>query len=342
MNNKMNWQVDWSVAINGQVVTDKFRPYLMAIDAHDQDGSASDTCSLTLDNSGAQLRLPSDGDLVTVGLQGIQIFEGTVETVRSIGSRTAGRTIQVKANGFDIRGKAKEPQLMHADDTDLKSFLSKAAQKAGFSLDIDDELGKIFNKYWLQDAESFTHLGQRLAREHQATFKLRGNKAVFAKRGSANAIGILTGTVGSNFTGNVISWNIAPLIGRPAVTAAEATYFDRESGDYKTEAVDINLGRSLPDSINKLRSAAGSKDQAKATADARKREAEREGGEGSVELDIVPGTQPEGLFSLQGADPGVDGLYRIVSVKQHADRNGGAKTSLSLKQPHGGAGTDLR
>ncbi len=91
-----------------------------------------------------------------------------------------------------------------------------------------------------------------------------------------------------------------------------------------------------------IRSTAGDKDQAKDIAEARKREAEREGGEGTVVLDLTPSAQAEAMLTLTGTRSGVDGSYRIVTVTHRADRSGGASTSLEPKQPTGDAGKDQR
>lgn len=86
----------------------------------------------------------------------------------------------------------------------------------------------------------------------------------------------------------------------------------------------------------------GDESQAESVGDARKREAEREGGEGSVEMALTVEAQAEASFILSGARAGVDGEYRIASVRHKADRGGGSTTSLEVKQPGGTAGKDTR
>lgn len=102
------------------------------------------------------------------------------------------------------------------------------------------------------------------------------------------------------------------------------------------------LDRELPEAENIVRSLAADEDQAKSIGEARKAEAEREGGEGGVELDLTVQAQAEGMFILAGARAGVDGSYRIESVRHKASRSGGSTTVLELKQPGGGAGKDAR
>lgn len=324
----MPWTVDWSVNVNGQDISSGLRSYLIDIEVSDKAGSSSDTCSISIDNSGGAIAMPEEGSFVIVGLAGAIVFEGTVDSVRSTGSRGGGRLLKVSAKGFDSRGKVKEGQSHHKDDSTLGDFLNEAAGKAGFSITVDPELASKQRPYWAADNESFLGLGERLAREFYATFKIRGTQAVFIKRGN-DMLGSVSGLVGVN----VISWDIAPFTGRHSFTKAKLSWFDRPSASFKEKEVSFDSSRPLPDSAHVVRSHAADESQAGDIGEGRKGEAEREGGEGSVELDLMPEAQAEGLFSLSGAGPGVDGTYRIETVKHKASRDGGATTSLDLKQP---------
>lgn len=340
----MPWAVSWKVIVDGRDVTSHMRPFLLDIEITDKDGTASDTCSLTFDDTDGQALLPKDGAKVQVFLQGALKFAGTVDSVKSSGSRGGGRLLKVNAKGFDSRGKVKEPQSFHKDDASLGDFIRQAGRQAGISnVIVGDKLASITRDYWAADGESFLHLGQRLAREFNATFKIRagegGDVAVLVPRGET-ALGAVRGVVGPG--GNIISWDIAPFTGRKVFTKGKVSYFDRESASFKSEEIEFDLDRDLPEAANIMRSTAANKDQARDIAEARKSEAKREGGEGSVEMDLEIAAQAEAPFLLTGARPGVDGTYRIVSVKHKASRSGGSTTSLELKQPQDSAGKDKR
>lgn len=336
------WTVDWSVSVGGRDRTRDMRPFLTDISVTDKEGSASDACQLTFDDSDGQLAIEGEGSPVIVGLAGVTVFTGVIETQRSSGSRGGGRILALTAKGFDERGKAKEGQDFHLDDASLEDFLGKAAGNAGFSISVDPALASITRPYWAASGESFVAIGQRLKRELNATFKLRGEKAVFVRRGGDHLSPVI-GTVGSSLQGgNVISWDIAPFTGRGAWTKTKARWFNREKAIFEEKEIEIDLDRDLPEATNLVRLRAADGDQAEAVAKARKGEAERESGEGSVELDITPQAQAEAPFILTGARPAVDGTYRIVTVTHRANRSGGATTSLELKQPGGGAGKDNR
>ncbi|WIJ24997.1 phage late control D family protein [Devosia sp. RR2S18] len=336
------WKVDWRVTVDGQDATTAMRPYLMSVSVSDRDGTASDAAQLEFDDAGGQVKLPRDGAKVQVHLQGALVFEGVVDAVRSSGSRGGGRILSINAKGFDAKGKATEKQAFHLDDATLQQFMDKAASKAGIStVAIDPAFASIFRDYWSADHDSFLQLGEKLARELGATFKIRGDKAVLAKRGTGSAAsGAAMPTVLGEVGRNVINWSIAPVISRQKAKATRARYFDRASASFKQVDVETSIEDSeVVDAVSKL---AADEEQARAMAEGRKADDEREGGEGSVQIDLAPEAQAEGTFILRGARPGIDGSYRIVGVTHKADRGGGSVTNLDLKQPGSGAGKDQR
>lgn len=339
----MAWAVSWQVLVGGNDVTSNMTPFLMSIDVTDRDGSASDTCRLTFDDANGQALLPAKGVSVKVLAGGQQIFEGTVDSTPWSLSRGGGRVLTVAAKGFDTRGKAKEGQLWHLDDATLAQALQKGAQKAGMSVIVDPALGALQRSYWTPDGASFLAWGQKLAKEMGATFKLRGNQAVFAKRGQgASAVGSAMPTVTGAVGRNVLSIEIDPSKGRAKMKTKRVRFFDRASATFKEKTVDIEAGDEAVEAVDTQRWTAADEDQATAMADGQKADAERDAGAGRVELDFDPTAQAEGTFVLAGARPGIDGTYRITGVTHRLDRSGGATTSLELAQPQGAAGKDTR
>jgi phage protein D len=332
----MSWENLWSVAINGVDISAGLRPLLISITVTDKDGTAGDTLSITVDDSGGQFLMPDEGASITAAINGVRVFEGTVDKVRSKGSRSEGLKLSITAKGYDTKGPAKEPQAFHKDDATLEEFLGEAARNAGFSLTIDPELGSITRDYWAADNESFLHLGERLQREMNATFKLRGDKAVLALRGKDTLSGI-----SASYGDNLMSWDIAPLSGRGIFASGKARWLDRQTASFEEEETDFGSTRPVR-AANIIRTAVRDRNQAREVGKARKRETEREAGEGSATIDINPAAQAEALIALSGTRPGIDGTYRMVTVTHSGDRSTGNSTSLELKQPGGGAGTDSR
>jgi uncharacterized protein len=336
-----HWKVKWGVSLAGQDLTKAWAPTLIDISITDKAGEASDTCDLTIDDSDGKVRMPSKRMPLVVTLEGARVFRGFVEKVDSSGSRGAGRVLKVKAKGFDTGGKAKEPQAFHLDDTDLGSYLGKLAEGAGISITVDPDLGGLQQDYWAADGESFIAIGERLSRKFGGTFKIRGDQAIFAKRGSGQSPGGLTlGVTEAVYGQNLISWSITPKDPRRKFSSGRARWFDRPSASFKERNLDF--GNSDLDALHLVRTLSADEGEASAVLDARKRDGEREGGTGSVQLDLAVGAVVEGWCRIVGARPGIDGVYLIETVKHSANRNGGATTALDLKQPGGGAGSDTR
>jgi hypothetical protein len=336
MPSKDKWQVDWQVEIAGQDLTAAWRPVLQSITVTDRDGEASDSCSLELDDSAGQIRLPAKRSPVLVRINGARVFAGFVETVQSSGSRSAGRVLRVQAKGFDTGGKAKEPQRFHLDDADLGGFLGKLAERSGLSIKVDPQLAAIAQDYWAADGDSLISAGQRLARKYGATFKIRGDQAVFAAQG-AQALGVTEAIYGDN----LIDWSITPRQPRRQFAGGRAHWFDRASAAFKIKDLEFGNGVEIP-ALNVLRPTLADEAEADAVLDARGRENDREGGTGTVKLDLALSAVVEGVCRISGARTGVDGEYVISSITHTASRTGASVTSLELKQPGAGAGKDGR
>ena len=330
------WTVDWQVIVDGVNVTRKLRPYLISVSVTDQDGEASDSCQLTLDDSGGQLKLPRTRRLVQVVADGALLFKGMVDGVRSTGNKPGGRLLQVTAKGFDTEGKVKEPLRLHRDDTTLQSFLSAAAQHAGLSgIKVHQDLASIARDYWAADTESFLQLGQRLAREFNATFKIRGDVAVLVPRGRDAGLPAVRAVYGEN----LISWSVAPVLGRPKRRGSRTLFFDRAAGRYQTVDLDIDADA---DARTQTRAAVADRSQAQAVNEGRSGEVKRQSGEGSLDMIFTPAAQAEAPLVLIGTRPGVDGTYVIRSVRHGFDCNGGSSTSPQIRRPEEGAGKDER
>ncbi|BAP94484.1 late control protein [Aurantimonas phage AmM-1] len=344
----MTWRVHWQVLIDGRNVSIGMRPYLISIEIVDKDGSSADTCRLVFDDSRGQLLLPRVGARVDVRLQGASAFTGVVDSTPWRLSRGGGRILEVSAKGFDTRSKVKsgKVQMWHLDDATLDDALQKASRAAGLSgMVVDPQLGALKRDYWSPDGANFLAWGERLARELGATFKIRGDQAVFAKRGAGlAATGAAMPTVQGRcgVAGNVITAQIDPSKGRARFKSKTVRYFDRPSASFKELSVEIEGAGDAVEAEALQRWTAADEGQAQDMANGQKVDAERDAGVGSVQLTLAVGAQAEGSFVLTGARPGIDGAYRITGVTHRADRNGGATTDLALAQPQGDAGKDQR
>ena len=334
----------FSVVVGGQDITLNLNPVLQSLRVSDKAGMSSDTASLELDDRGGQIVLPRPGSLVLISLgwegQGMgRVFEGAVDEIRASGSRS-GRTLSISAKGMDTRGKPKEGQRRHFDDTTIGDALSATARKAGLTMSVDAELGKIKRPYLALDDESFVAFGERIAREVGGTFKIVGKKAILAKRnGGSSAGGASLPTVTAAWGVNLHSYDIAPILGRPVEKATRSRWYDKAKADWLETTADTGTEGGI--TIKPARFSEPDEDRAGEQTMADASESDRKSGEGSVTIEGTVAAQPEGQCIVTGCRPGVDGAYRIESVDHDYSRSGWT-TSLELRQPKGEAGKDSR
>jgi len=335
------------VTIDGRDVSSNLLPSLINLSVTDKAGSSSDTCNIELDDTDGVLLLPRDGVSIEVSLgdnlNGVAtVFRGTVDEVRSSGSRSGGMVLSVTAKGVDTKGKAKQPQQKHWDKKPLGDVLTEAGKEAGIpEVTVDPALKALVRDYWAMQNESFLHFGERIAREVGGTFKVSGQKAVLAKRnGGTSASGEALPPVTAAWGRNLISWDISPTLGRPRYKSIKSRYYDTKTATWKEKEVQIDDPDAKADYT--LRNPAADETEADTATKSGKADSERAKGGGSITIDGDVSAQPEADLFLTGARPGIDGQYRIDSVTHEYSRGSGFTTRLEVKQPQGSAGKDTR
>lgn len=335
---------EWSVSVDGIDVSDKMNDLIESIEVTAKAGGSADSAKLTFDDTDGAIILPPEKAEVEITIEGRVRFRGYVDgSPEMSGSRGGGQKLDLNCKGFDKSGKVKEAQRWHKDDATLQDFLDEAAEKAGLSgIKLDPAFAEIRRPFWSAKGRNFLQLGQALADEYGGTFKIRGDQAVLAKRGNGQSPGgselpTITATKGDNLR----TWRITPKSARPRFAKAKVRRYDRKQAKWIEETVEIGDALGGSDVSDILGTARPDEDSAKLAGEGRKTESEREGGEGSVTIDLNVDAEVEGTCILAGCREGADGEYRIESVTDKITREG-SETSLELKQPKGEAGTDSR
>lgn len=339
-------KVDWAVMVDGINCTSSFNPFVIEIEVVDQAGTTSDAATLKLADDG-RIRFPQKGADISIVIQGVTVFTGVTKTPRWTTSKNGGGLMTINASGHDTEGPAKEGRHFAVEDATLDDYAQEFAKRAGFSIKVDPELAKIKRAWWGPDGRSFLHEMQRLAREHDSTFKVSGKKTILAKRGSGmTPSGQSLPTIQVRRPGNLISADMEPYEASAVYRDARTTYFDRKQAKFVEEKVDIrsSLGGAGKAASQVLRGLRADKQDARDRGEGRKGESEREQGGGTVEIDLEPQARAEATCTLSGLRPGIDGTYRIESVTHtlRAGDGGGATTKLALKQPAEGTAKDER
>jgi phage protein D len=327
----MSKRAVFTVTVAGTNITTTLMPVLISLTVSDKVGTHSDTASLEIDDTDGRIVLPQIGAPVIVALgwegEGVRVvFTGTVDEVRSSGSRGGGRTLSITAKGMDTTGKPKEGQQRHFDDGTVEDILKDAGKTAGVTeIEIDPSLASIKRTYFEMRDESFIHMGERLAREIGGNFRIQGNKAVISKRGGSYTAAVIAAW-GSNLHG----WDISPSLGRTQYSQVRARWYDTQKAEWQEAEEDTALA---VEARHDHRYAKPDETEATQQTASDKATSERDAGEGSVTIEGDTSAIPDGLCIVTGARPGVDGPYRIESVTHSYSRGGGFVTQLSLKQP---------
>src|SRR5512139_2998741 len=106
----MSKRAVFMVTVAGTNITAPLLPVLISLTVSDKVGTHADTATLEIDDTDGRIVLPQLGAPVMVALGweggGVRVvFTGTVDEVRSSGSRGGGRTLSITAKGMDTTGK---------------------------------------------------------------------------------------------------------------------------------------------------------------------------------------------------------------------------------------------
>ena len=330
----------FTVTVAGTNITTALLPVLLSLRVADKVGTHTDSADLEIDDTSSQIVLPRKGAKVAISLgwqgQGLrEVFRGTVDEVKSSGSRGAGRRLRISAKGMDTTGPAKEGQQRHWDEATVETILRDAARFAEVAnVQIDPALRTLSRSYFEMRDESFAAMGERLAREIGANFRIVDDTVILSRRNAD-----YTAAVRAAWGDNLHSWDIAPQLGRPQFSGVRARWYDVEKTGW--QVVERATGLDVRAVHSGRLSLAGPTEAVQQT-DSDAATAERDAGEGSVVIEGNTAAIPDGLCIVSGTRPGVDGAYRIEAVTHTLSRAGGFVTALDLKQPRGGAGADPR
>lgn len=335
----------YQVNVAGQDVTSRFDPLLISITVTDNVGATADTCEIELADPEGAIKFPGKGDPITVffGVDDAgagEVFRGTVDEVRSRGSKN-GRFMRISAKSIDTTKKVKEPKQKHKDDAKFGDVAKEWGQGAGVQVTVHADLASIERAYWDMRGESFIHWGRRIADEIGATFKVAGDRAVFLPANDGEtASGQAAPSLSITYGDNLIEWDIAPIVGRPAYKTSEVRWFDAKEGQWKTKKIQTDNEGVEAGSTHRYSGTDEKQSEAKAKSE--KKKSERKGAEGTIEIVGDPTVKAGGKCTLVGVRPGIDGEYRVKTVTHKLQKSSGYVCSLSVDQAQGKAGKDER
>ncbi len=331
----MSLPVDWQIMVGGIDASSRMNDYIERIECSGHAGGKGDDARLVFNNKGGMLSAPPKNTPVSILIEGRLRFKGFADAPESVVTRGGGRLLEIACSAIDKTSKVKQGLHLHKDDATLKDFLEASAKAAGVTIQVDKELGEYKRPYWSTRGRTFLRLGQMLADELGATFKLQGNKAVFAGRGGGLAPGGgSTPTIYATAGINLIECRIRPYEGSPRYAKARVREYDRKKAKWKNHDVEIGDVPGGSD-VRALLEDRPDEESAKRSGKGRKTDSEREGGSGSLTILYNPDVEVEGTCIVAGVDPSSDGRYRIETWRDRITRDAGAEQELEIKQPQG-------
>jgi phage protein D len=348
----------YQVTVNGQDVTAKFDPYLIALTVVDYE-MAMDTCTIELDDSNGVLALPPDNAPITISLgwadEGLKlVFKGKVSDVSSMCQRTSGRRLKIEGVGADVFGQGKTPTSKEwgegvpangeAKQVTAKTVLEEAAKNAGYTFTGAEDICNIARSYWSQNNESFHSFAHRLAGELGGTLKISGDQvSLTSNTNNVNAQGKKMADVVCAWGSNLIAWNIHPKSGRPIFAETAAAWFDDKAGKWEmVKKVVGGAAAGLTKAIHFNLMPMATKDQAERQAQTDAAASLRATGYGWAVVNGEPAAAAGSNAILKGTRAGVDGQYRITEAEHSLNRKQGYTTRLTLAQPGPTVGQDFR
>ena len=324
----------YSIFADGVDVTASFQGRLLDLSVKDEAGQESDTLSITLDDRDGALALPRAGARLAValgyrerGLYPMGVF--VVDDVTSKGGNS-GMTLAITARAVDTRETLKERRDKHYDKKTLGDILQEEAGEHGLAAVVSPQLADFQYDYLAKRGESLLHFGGRLARRHDATFKIAGGKLIFARRGAGeSASGFGLPGVAVTRPGNLIGWSIKPKMGRPRYGEARAAWYDRHRAKRVIETV---AGGKGPASVNTHLQQNSS--EAKTAAQTDRAQKERQKAGGSLTIIGNPLVMAGTIVTVSGCRTGVDGAWLAKSVEHNYSENGYV-TKITVENPGG-------
>jgi uncharacterized protein len=336
---------NFAIRVGGIDVTSGWNPHLVSIEVQDKSGEQGDSARFEFADVDGVLGMPDKGAPVDVTLDGVEVFRGVADEPRSRGSRGGGRRLLVSAKSFDSDGPVKQPSRDALADASLEDWLKRLGQRAGVDqIFVAPAFASIRRAWWGAEGRSFIDVATGLAGDLGAVFKIARDRAVFAERGvgrtpSGRAMPPVNAVVGVNVT----AWDIAPTLGRERWQRERIRFFDRSTGRWRDETVDVQgSGAGNRRASGEATRSAPDRDAARRGANGRRVKDEEEEGGGSVEMVLNAQARAQCPFTLTGARPGVDGTYVVDSVTHRVDRSSGSTTSVEIKTPSAGTGRDAR
>ena len=316
---------DFRIEVDGQDRTGIINDRLLRLRITDEAGVKSDRLEFAVDDRDNLVALPRTGAKVKVwlgycetGVSYMGLFVVDEVVVSGVPEK-----ITIRARAADMREKLKQHKTRHFEKTTLGGVVRKIAGEHGLRPVLSGDVAGIEVPYLAQTEESDMHLLTRLARQHDATFKVADGRLIFVRRGEGRSASGRAMQVRLRRP-DLISWE-ATWKERPRYGSVQARWHHRGEARSRIE----KAGDGEP--VFTLRHEYPNRAEAKAAAAAKLRKLKR--GEGVLQCTISgnPVVAAEAELVVSGVREGVDGNWTIRTATHTLDKQEGYLTEIEAE-----------
>jgi hypothetical protein len=329
------------VLVDGVDVTLKMDPHLISVRI--QDGNQY-TCEIELDDRDGRLPLPFLQAKVEVRIgwaneRMFKMFHGVIQSIEhGFGRKQGGRRMWIHAQGWNmVSTRIKQPMddnlgagaksgEKEGPKKGLDEWVQQIIKNAGGTVEINPFFKKYKQDYWGMMSASPLHQITEEAKKFGAMVQWSaGNKLdweIPAQRGL---------TCRAVWRDNLIGWKLHPFTARNAYKGPMASFFNNKTGEWVKKMMDNVAGTTGPGAAAVAQTGAAgpaASETAAGNATQGGKDAD-EPGFGRIVINGEPAAQFNSLVSLEGARPGVDGVY-LICVAEHIYSRQGYVTWLDV------------
>ncbi|MEQ1713285.1 MAG: hypothetical protein ABL908_18065 [Hyphomicrobium sp.] len=255
----------FKILAGGIDVTGGINDRLIELVVVDHDGTKADEVTIILDDRDFALEVPRKGKLLGVWLGYLEtglVFMGQfkVNRVQRRFSKDQGAVMEITGKSADLKDKMKSQRTGQYVDKTLGGIVEEAAGRHGLTAQVSPKLANLKRTPEYQTEESDLHMLTRLAKDHDAIFKVNAGKMMFLARDEIE-LAAVTLTRG-DFTECTVESD-----DRADHKKASAHYHDRGEAKRKMESDEGGEGGEFT-----LRHPFATKELAEACAKAKKRQ----------------------------------------------------------------------
>lgn len=304
------------IVADGADITQAIADRLVSIRVQDQAGQQSDSLEIALDDRDSLVPVPRSGAWLRVWLGystdgSLPVYMGAY-AVDEVELSAGPRSMVIKATAAQTAPElVKEQRTKSWHNTTLGAVVQEIAKQNGLTPIIKGNLASIQIKHEDQTNESDQSFLTRLADKYKATIKPGDGKLIMVPRGAGEG-----GTVTINGT-EVISWR-ATLKNRGAYSQVKVKYLDRNLNKEKI----VTEGDKGPLPVFEDKQLYRSEDEAKKAAVSKLQSLNAGEVRISLQMPGRPQINAEGLVTLAGFRPYVNGTWNIKSVTHDLSSSG--------------------